>query len=68
MKEQGDKRKRPKGGDVEDDDTEQSSGVRKMVKGGPGRGGRGGPGGGGPGGGGRGGWKKKGVGAWRGGR
>lgn len=73
MKEQGDKRKRPKGGDVEEDDTEQASGVRKMVKGGPGGGGRGGPGGGGrggPGGGGRGrgGGKKKGVGAWRGGR
>lgn len=33
MKEQGEKRKRPKGGDG-DDDTEQASGVRKKVKGG----------------------------------
>nr|XP_054606834.1 probable ATP-dependent RNA helicase DDX47 isoform X2 [Nothobranchius furzeri] len=56
MKEQGEKRKRPKGGDGEDDDTEQSSGVRKKVKGGSG--GRGGGGGGG----------RKGGGAWRGGR
>ncbi|XP_054606834.2 probable ATP-dependent RNA helicase DDX47 isoform X2 [Nothobranchius furzeri] len=53
MKEQGEKRKRPKGGDGEDDDTEQSSGVRKKVKGGSG---------------GRGGGGRKGGGAWRGGR
>lgn len=33
MKEQGEKRKRPKG-DRDDDDTEQASGVRKKVKGG----------------------------------
>uniref|UniRef100_A0A8C6WE20 RNA helicase n=1 Tax=Neogobius melanostomus TaxID=47308 RepID=A0A8C6WE20_9GOBI len=39
MKEQGEKRKRPKGGDGDNDDTEQASGVRKMVKGGPGAGG-----------------------------
>lgn len=35
MKEQGEKRKRPKGEDRDDDDTEQASGVRKKVKGGP---------------------------------
>lgn len=34
MKEQGEKRKRPKGGVGDDDDTEQASGVRKKVKGG----------------------------------
>lgn len=33
MKEQGEKRKRPKG-DRDDDDTEQACGVRKKVKGG----------------------------------
>uniref|UniRef100_A0A3P9B8N3 RNA helicase n=1 Tax=Maylandia zebra TaxID=106582 RepID=A0A3P9B8N3_9CICH len=36
MKEQGDKRKRPKRGDGDDDDTEQATGVRKKVKGGGG--------------------------------
>ncbi|KAF3846907.1 hypothetical protein F7725_003985 [Dissostichus mawsoni] len=50
MKEQGEKRKRPRGGDPDNDDTEQASGVRKKV-----RGGRGGDGGRGRGGGGRGG-------------
>uniref|UniRef100_A0A3P9B8X1 RNA helicase n=1 Tax=Maylandia zebra TaxID=106582 RepID=A0A3P9B8X1_9CICH len=54
MKEQGDKRKRPKRGDGDDDDTEQATGVRKKVKGGGGGGGGGG--------------KKRGGGAWRGGR
>uniref|UniRef100_A0A8B9H6K4 Helicase C-terminal domain-containing protein n=2 Tax=Astyanax mexicanus TaxID=7994 RepID=A0A8B9H6K4_ASTMX len=34
MKEQGEKRKRPRGGEEEGDDAEQSSGVRKKVKGG----------------------------------
>lgn len=34
MKEEGAKRKRSKGGDDDVDDTEQSSGVRKKVKGG----------------------------------
>uniref|UniRef100_A0A672FKE9 RNA helicase n=1 Tax=Salarias fasciatus TaxID=181472 RepID=A0A672FKE9_SALFA len=58
MKEQGEKRKRPKRGDGDDDDTEQASGVRKKVKGGFGGGGRGGGGGG----------KKRGGAAWRGGR
>lgn len=48
MKEQGEKRKRPKRGDGDEDDTEQASGVRKKVKGG--------------------GIKKRGGGAWRGGR
>lgn len=38
MKEQGEKRKRPKGGDRDDDDTEQASGVRKKVRGGSGGG------------------------------
>ncbi|TKS91523.1 Myosin heavy chain 10 Myosin heavy chain, non-muscle IIb Non-muscle myosin heavy chain [Collichthys lucidus] len=42
MKEQGEKRKRPKRGDGDDDDTEQASGVRKKVKGGSGGGGGGG--------------------------
>lgn len=65
MKEQGEKRKRHGGkGDEDADDTEQSTGVRKKVKGGSGGGGRGG---GGRGGGGRGG-KNKGGAAWRGGR
>ncbi|XP_008413691.1 putative ATP-dependent RNA helicase DDX47 [Poecilia reticulata] len=52
MKEQGEKRRRPKGGDGDgdEDDTEQASGVRKKVKGGPGGG------------------KKRGGAAWRGGR
>ncbi|KAM9780409.1 putative ATP-dependent RNA helicase DDX47 [Neosynchiropus ocellatus] len=57
MKEQGEKRKRPRGKDGDDDDTEQASGVRKMVKGGAGREG---------GGAGRGGGKKRGGAAWRG--
>uniref|UniRef100_A0A3Q3H2U9 RNA helicase n=1 Tax=Labrus bergylta TaxID=56723 RepID=A0A3Q3H2U9_9LABR len=56
MKEQHEKRKRPKGGDRDEDDTEQASGVRKKVRGG----GRGGGDGGG--------MKKKGGAAWRGGR
>ncbi|XP_004071864.1 probable ATP-dependent RNA helicase DDX47 [Oryzias latipes] len=60
MKEQGEKRKRPRGRDGDEDDTEQASGVRKKV-----RGGKGAAGGGG--GGGRGG-KNRGGGAWRGGR
>ncbi|XP_007239261.2 probable ATP-dependent RNA helicase DDX47 [Astyanax mexicanus] len=34
MKEQGENRKRPRGGEEEGDDAEQSSGVRKKVKGG----------------------------------
>lgn len=70
LREQGEKRKRPKGGDGEDDDTEQASGVRKKVKGGHGvHGGHGDHGGhGGHGGGGRGGMKKRGGAAWRGGR
>lgn len=38
MKEQGEKRKRPKGGDADEDDTEQASGVRKKVRGGSGGG------------------------------
>ncbi|XP_029364656.1 putative ATP-dependent RNA helicase DDX47 isoform X2 [Echeneis naucrates] len=54
MKEQGEKRKRHKGGDGDEDDSEQASGVRKRVKGGAG--GRGG------------GKKNRGGGAWRGGR
>lgn len=45
-------------GDRDEDDTEQASGVRKKVKGGPGGGGRGGQGG----------MKRRGGGAWRGGR
>uniref|UniRef100_A0A8C7YZJ3 Probable ATP-dependent RNA helicase DDX47 n=1 Tax=Oryzias sinensis TaxID=183150 RepID=A0A8C7YZJ3_9TELE len=61
MKEQGEKRKRPRGRDGDEDDTEQASGVRKKVKGGKGAAGGGG------GGGGRGG-KNRGGGAWRGGR
>lgn len=56
MKEQGDKRKRPKRGDGDNDDTEQATGVRKKVKGGGGAAGGGGGG------------KKRGGGAWRGGR
>uniref|UniRef100_A0A3P9K921 Probable ATP-dependent RNA helicase DDX47 n=1 Tax=Oryzias latipes TaxID=8090 RepID=A0A3P9K921_ORYLA len=60
MKEQGEKRKRPRGRDGDEDDTEQASGVRKKVKGGKGAAGGGG-------GGGRGG-KNRGGGAWRGGR
>lgn len=40
MKEQGEKRKRSKRGDGDEDDTEQASGVRKKVKGGPGAGGK----------------------------
>lgn len=36
MKEQGEKRKRPKAGEGDEDDTEQASGVRKKVKGGRG--------------------------------
>ncbi|XP_053299664.1 probable ATP-dependent RNA helicase DDX47 [Pleuronectes platessa] len=69
MKEQGEKRKRPKRGDGDEDDTEQSSGVRKKVRGGAGA--SGGMGGGGGGGGGRGGGarerggKNRGVGAWK---
>lgn len=65
MKEQGEKRKRPRG--EEGDDTEQSSGVRKKVRGGAGGGGGGGGGrsGGGRGGGGG---KNRGGAAWRGGR
>lgn len=55
LKEQGEKRKRPKAGDGEADDSEQASGVRKKVKGGHGGGGRAGV-------------KKRGGGAWRGGR
>uniref|UniRef100_A0AAR2INX1 Probable ATP-dependent RNA helicase DDX47 n=1 Tax=Pygocentrus nattereri TaxID=42514 RepID=A0AAR2INX1_PYGNA len=42
MKEQGEKRKRPRGGEDDGDDAEQSSGVRKKVKGGRFRGGKGG--------------------------
>uniref|UniRef100_A0A8C8K9E4 RNA helicase n=1 Tax=Oncorhynchus tshawytscha TaxID=74940 RepID=A0A8C8K9E4_ONCTS len=61
MKEQGEKRKRPRG--EEGDDTEQSSGVRKKVRGGAGGGGGGGRGGGRGGGGG----KNRGGAAWRGG-
>ncbi|KAM6913267.1 putative ATP-dependent RNA helicase DDX47 [Lycodopsis pacificus] len=65
MKEQGERRKRPRGGDADQDDTEQASGVRKKVRGGDG-GGRGGGGrGGGRGDGG--GMKKRGGAAWRGG-
>uniref|UniRef100_A0A674BZN8 Probable ATP-dependent RNA helicase DDX47 n=1 Tax=Salmo trutta TaxID=8032 RepID=A0A674BZN8_SALTR len=59
MKEQGEKRKRPRG--EEGDDTEQSSGVRKKVRGGAGGGGGGGGRGGGGG-------KNRGGAAWRGGR
>ncbi|KAK5856787.1 hypothetical protein PBY51_008357 [Eleginops maclovinus] len=62
MKEQGEKRKRPRGGDPDNDDTEQASGVRKKVRGGSGAG-RGGDGGGRGGGG----MKKRGAAAWRGG-
>ncbi|XP_044038311.1 probable ATP-dependent RNA helicase DDX47 [Siniperca chuatsi] len=58
MKEQGEKRKRPRVGDGDEDDTEQASGVRKKVKGGSG----------GERGGGRGGMKKRGGAAWRGGQ
>ncbi|KAJ8384001.1 hypothetical protein AAFF_G00212450 [Aldrovandia affinis] len=61
MKEQGEQhRKRPRGGEGEGDDTENSSGVRKKVKGGGGAsGGRGGEGWRGGGGGGRGGRKRR---------
>ncbi|XP_072531143.1 probable ATP-dependent RNA helicase DDX47 isoform X2 [Salminus brasiliensis] len=41
MKEQGEKRKRPRGGEEDGDDAEQSSGVRKKVKGGKFAGGKG---------------------------
>uniref|UniRef100_UPI003AACCD38 probable ATP-dependent RNA helicase DDX47 isoform X3 n=1 Tax=Centroberyx gerrardi TaxID=166262 RepID=UPI003AACCD38 len=61
MKEQGEKRKRPRGRDGDEDDTEQASGVRRKVKGGAGAAAVvGGGGGGGKG--------KRGGGAWRGGR
>ncbi|XP_051996241.1 probable ATP-dependent RNA helicase DDX47 [Xyrauchen texanus] len=62
MKEQGEKRKRPKAGEEAAEDGEQSSGVRKKVKGGAFRGGRGGGGrgGGGRGGGSRGGGSRRG--------
>ncbi|XP_041941183.1 probable ATP-dependent RNA helicase DDX47 [Alosa sapidissima] len=70
MKEEVAKRKRPKGGDDDVDDTEQSSGVRKKVKGGNfsgGGGGRGRSGGGGRGRGGGGGRGHGGGGRGRGG-
>ncbi|XP_061605834.1 probable ATP-dependent RNA helicase DDX47 [Phyllopteryx taeniolatus] len=54
MKEQGEKRRRHRDRAGDEDDTEQASGVRKKVKGGPGAR----PGGG----------KKRGAAAWRGGR